>query len=126
MTATTYMSVLHDIGTSLAAAGFKKLVLYNSHGGNTALNDVMARDLRAEFSLRTFHMSASADAKPEGLNPQEAKYGFHAGEWTTAVLLRATRGESEAILYLHSQGRASAATFSCCKPATTYPSSAAL
>src|ERR1700679_3500898 len=32
MSATTYMAVLHDIGASLAAAGFKKLVLYNSHG----------------------------------------------------------------------------------------------
>ena len=90
LTATTYMSVLHDIGASIAAAGFKKLVLYNSHGGNTALNDVMARDLRAEFGLRTFHMSASAGAKPEGLNPQELKYGFHAGEWETAVILRCT------------------------------------
>jgi len=90
MSATTYMAVLHDIGASVAAAGFRKLVLYNSHGGNTALNDVMARDLRAEFGLRTFHMSASAGAKPEGLNPREAKYGFHAGEWETAVLLHAT------------------------------------
>jgi creatinine amidohydrolase len=90
MSATTYIAVLHDIGSSIAAAGFKKLVLYNSHGGNTALNDVMARDLRAEFGLRTFHMSASAGAKPDGLNPQEATYGFHAGEWETAVLLRAT------------------------------------
>ena len=90
LSAATYMAVLHDIGASVAAAGFKKLVLYNSHGGNTALNDVVARDLRAEFGLRTFHMSASADAKPEGLNPQEAKYGFHAGEWETAVLLHAT------------------------------------
>lgn len=90
MTAATYLSVLHDIGASIAAAGFKKLVLYNSHGGNTALNDVMARDLRAEFGLRTFHMGASAGAKAEGLSLQEAKYGFHAGEWETAVLLRAT------------------------------------
>jgi len=90
MSATTYMAVLHDVGASLAASGFKKLVLYNSHGGNTALNDVSARDLRAEFGLRTFHMSASAGAKPEGINPQEAQYGFHAGEWETAVLLHAT------------------------------------
>ncbi|MGA7157624.1 MAG: creatininase family protein [Acidobacteriaceae bacterium] len=90
MSATTYMAVLHDIGASIAAAGFKKLLLYNSHGGNTSLNDVMARDLRAEFGLRTFHMNASAGAKPEGLAAQEAKYGFHAGEWETAVLLRAT------------------------------------
>jgi creatinine amidohydrolase len=90
MSAGTYMSVLHDIGASVAAAGFKKLVLYNSHGGNSSLNDVMARDLRAEFGLRTFHMGAGAGAKAEGLNVQEAKYGFHAGEWETAVLLHAT------------------------------------
>ncbi len=90
ISATTYMSVLHDIGASIAASGFHKLVLYNSHGGNTALNDVMARDLRAEFGLSTFHMSANAGAKPEGLSAQESKYGFHAGEWETAVLLRAT------------------------------------
>jgi creatinine amidohydrolase len=87
LSATTYMAVLHDIGASLAAAGFKKLLLYNSHGGNTSLNDVMARDLRAEFGLRTFHMGASAGARFEGINPQEAKYGFHAGEWETAALL---------------------------------------
>ncbi len=90
MSAATYMLVLHDIGASVAASGFKKLVLYNSHGGNSALNDVMARDLRAEFGLRTFHMGAGAGAKAEGLSAQEAKYGFHAGEWETAVLLRAT------------------------------------
>ncbi len=99
MTATTYMAVLHDIGASIAAAGFKKLLFYNSHGGNTALNDVMARDLRAEFGLRTFHMSASAGAKAEGLDPQEAKYGFHAGEWETAVLLRATPELVDAAAY---------------------------
>ncbi len=90
MSAATYMAVLHDIGASVSAVGFKKLVLYNSHGGNTSLNDVMARDLRAEFGLRTFHMNSSAGAKAEGLSPQEAKYGFHAGEWETAVLLSAT------------------------------------
>lgn len=90
MSATTYMSVLHDIGASVHAAGFRKLLFFNTHGGNAALNDVMARDLRAEFGLRTFHMSGGAGAKLEGLNAQEAKYGFHAGEVETAWLLAAT------------------------------------
>ncbi len=66
MSAATYMAVLRDIGASVAAAGFKKLVLFNSHGGNSALNDVMARDLRAEFGLRTFHMSASGRREARG------------------------------------------------------------
>jgi creatinine amidohydrolase len=90
LSASTYMAVLHDIGASIAAAGFKKLLFFNCHGGNTALNDVMARDLRAEFGLRTFHMSGGAGASLEGLNPQEKKYGFHAGEVETAWLLEAT------------------------------------
>jgi creatinine amidohydrolase len=90
MSATTYMSVLHDVGASVHAAGFKKLLFFNCHGGNAALNDVMARDLRAEFGLRTFHMGGSAGAKMEGLSPQEQKYGFHANEFETALLLAAT------------------------------------
>jgi creatinine amidohydrolase len=89
LSASTYMAVLRDIGASVKAAGIKKLVLYNTHGGNTSLNDVMARDLRAEFGLRTFHMSGGAGARLEGVNPQEAKYGFHAGEVETAWLLAA-------------------------------------
>ena len=54
LSSATFMAVLRDLGSSLSKAGFRKLVLYNTHGGNTSLIDVMARDLRAEFGLRTF------------------------------------------------------------------------
>jgi len=90
MSASTYMAVLRDIGASVAAAGFKKLLFFNAHGGNMQLNDVMARDLRAEFGMRTFHMGASAGAVLEGLSAQERKYGFHANEVETSWLLAAT------------------------------------
>ena len=90
MLAATYMAVVRDIGASVAASGFKRLVLYNSHGGNSALNDVMARDLRAEFGLRTFQMGASGGAKFEDIGAQERAYGFHAGEYETSLLLAAT------------------------------------
>jgi creatinine amidohydrolase len=87
VSSTTFMAVLRDLGSSLATAGFKKLVLYNTHGGNTALIDVMARDLRAEFKLRTFTLHGSGGVKFDGLAPQERTYGFHAGEVETAFLL---------------------------------------
>jgi creatinine amidohydrolase len=90
LSASTFMAVLRDIGASVAASGFRKLVLYNTHGGNTALDDVMARDLRAEFNLRTFYLSGAAGAPATGLSPQERAYGFHAGEWETSLLLAAT------------------------------------
>jgi creatinine amidohydrolase len=87
VSATTFMAVLRDLGASIASAGFRRLVLYNTHGGNTSLIDVMARDLRAEFRLRTFAVHGSAGATFEGLAPQERAYGFHAGEIETAFLL---------------------------------------
>jgi creatinine amidohydrolase len=90
VSASTFMAVVRDIGASIAASGFKKLVLYNSHGGNSSLVDVMARDLRAEFGLRTFCLFGSAGAAFEGIAEQELKYGFHAGEIETAFLLSAT------------------------------------
>jgi creatinine amidohydrolase len=90
VSAQTFMAVLRDLGGSIAAAGFKKLVLYNTHGGNTSLVDVLARDLRAEFGLRTFSLFGSPGAVFEGVSQQERTYGFHAGEIETAYLLHAT------------------------------------
>jgi creatinine amidohydrolase len=90
VSAATFMAVVRDLGASIAAASFQKLVLYNTHGGNTSLVDVLARDLRAEFGLRTFSLFGSGGATPEGLSPQERIYGFHAGEVETAFLLHGT------------------------------------
>jgi creatinine amidohydrolase len=87
VSATTFMAVVRDLGSSLSKAGFQRLVLYNTHGGNTPLVDVMARDLRAEFGLRTFALHGSGGICFEGLNPQEKAYGFHAGEVETSYLL---------------------------------------
>ncbi len=80
VSAQTFLAVVRDIGASIAAGGFTKLVLYNTHGGNTSLVDVIARDLRAEFGLRTFTLFGSVGASFEGVSQQERTYGFHAGE----------------------------------------------
>ena len=90
VSAQTFIAVVRDLGASIAAAGFRKVVLYNTHGGNTSLVDVLARDLRAEFGLRTFTLFGSPGATFEGVSAQERTYGFHAGEIETAYLLHAT------------------------------------
>ena len=89
VSAHTFLSVVRDLGASIAAAGFKKLVLYNTHGGNSSLVDVLARDLRAEFALYTFSLFGSGGATFDGVSEQERTYGFHAGEIETAFLLHA-------------------------------------
>jgi creatinine amidohydrolase len=90
VSAATFMAVLRDLGASIAASGFKKVVLFNTHGGNASLVDVMARDLRAEFGLRMFSLFGSGGAAFTGLGEQERAYGFHAGEVETSFLLSAT------------------------------------
>lgn len=87
LSAQTFLSVVRDLGASIAASGFRKVVLYNTHGGNTSLVDVLARDLRAEFGLRTFSLFGSPGATFECVSTQERTYGFHAGEIETAYLL---------------------------------------
>lgn len=90
LSSSTFMAVLRDLGASVATAGFKRLALYNSHGGNASLVDVMARDLRAEFGLRTFALYGSGGICFDGVSAQERAYGFHAGEIETAFLLSVT------------------------------------
>lgn len=90
VSAATFLAVVRDLGASIAASGFQKVVLYNTHGGNSSLVDVLARDLRAEYGLRTFSLFGSGGVAPDGLSPQERAYGFHAGEVETAYLLHAT------------------------------------
>jgi creatinine amidohydrolase len=89
ISAATFMAVVRDIGASVAASGFRKLVLYHTPGGNSSLVDVMARDLRADFGLSTFCLFGSAGATFTGVEKQEKTYGFHAGEIETSLLLSA-------------------------------------
>jgi creatinine amidohydrolase len=89
LSAQTFLAVVRDLGVSIAAAGFRKVVLYNTHGGNSSLVDVLARDLRAEFGLHAFSLFGSGGMSFDGVSPQERTYGFHAGEIETAFLLHA-------------------------------------
>jgi len=90
VSSSTFMAVIRDLGASIAASGFHKLALFNSHGGNTSLVDVMARDLRAEFGLRTFTLFGAPGIDFDTVSQQERTYGFHAGEIETAFLLYGT------------------------------------
>lgn len=87
LSAGTLMSVLHDMAASVAQAGVRRLVLLNGHGGNGALLEVAARDIRAAHGLVTAHASwfAFADLAPW---PAEAlAHDLHAGDLETSAML---------------------------------------
>jgi creatinine amidohydrolase len=84
----TLLTLVTDIGASVARAGVKRLVLVNSHGGNVSVLDIAARRLRILHDLFVVNAMWARMGKPESQrDPVEGTYGIHAGRDETAVLL---------------------------------------
>ncbi len=93
--AETVLRLWTEIGECVAASGVKKLVLFNAHGGQVGLLDVVARDLRARlgllvYSVNWFHLPL-LDADGRDLNTvfsaEEHRFGIHGGEIETSLML---------------------------------------
>lgn len=88
LSANTLLSLLHDIADGVVRSGFRRLVLWNCHGGNRSLLDVAARDIHARTGLMVFTVFPPAvAADPVAVTNDEARYGIHAGDWETSVML---------------------------------------
>lgn len=86
--ATTVMAMWSEIGDSLARAGVRKLVILNSHGGQIAPMDIVARDLRLRHGMMVVAASWFAMGLPDGLfPPDEDHFGIHAGDMETSAML---------------------------------------
>ncbi|MCX7289062.1 MAG: creatininase family protein [Rhodobacterales bacterium] len=85
--AATLMAMWSDIGDSVARAGVRKLVILNSHGGQIAPMDIVARDLRLRHRMLVVAANWFAMGMPEGLfTPEENRFGIHAGDMETSVM----------------------------------------
>jgi creatinine amidohydrolase len=84
----TLMRILSNIGASLARTGFRRLVLLNGHGGNSAVLDIMARDLKIAHDLHvvTCHWYNFNEAETVS-DAAEQAYGIHAGLVETSAML---------------------------------------
>jgi creatinine amidohydrolase len=83
LSANTLMRVLDDVGRSIATTKAKKLVFVNAHGGNSALLQVVCRDLRLRYGLQTF-LAHPYVATDEG---NELGMGIHGGHDETSMLM---------------------------------------
>ncbi len=91
----TIIGLWTDIGESVAAAGIKKLLLFNSHGGQVSVMDLVARDLRARLDLLVYSVSwfnlPLLDARGHDVNElfgaDEHRFGVHAGDIETSMML---------------------------------------
>ena len=78
------------LGEGVARAGVKKLLLFNAHGGQVSLMDIAARELRSR-GLIVYHCSWWNLPLGEAVNglftPEEHRFGVHAGEIETSLML---------------------------------------
>ena len=70
------------------ARGVEKLVIVNSHGGNSPIIDIVARNLRVRFGMLVVITSWHRLGYPKGLfSEEELLHGIHAGEIETSLML---------------------------------------
>lgn len=88
LSAATLTAVLHDLGRSVARTPARRLAFLNGHGGNSALLQMVARDIRLETGLRTFTLHPRLPADQGGRSPEgELGMGVHGGHDETSVML---------------------------------------
>ena len=93
--ADTVIRLWTDIAESVSAAGVNKLVLFNTHGGNVGLLDVVARDLRARlgmlaYSVNWFDLPLKTPGGDDVLarfTPEELRFGVHGGQVETSIMM---------------------------------------
>jgi creatinine amidohydrolase len=87
----TILSVWMDIGACVARAGISKLVLFNSHGGQVSVMDMVARDLREAHDLMVYSSNwYSLPIDPlvlKEFSADEHRFGIHAGDIETSMML---------------------------------------
>jgi creatinine amidohydrolase len=84
----TLAKLWYEVGESVRRTGCRKLILFNSHGGQTQVMDIVCRELRIKLDMfavacswfRTVDSSDLIDA-------QEQRHGIHGGESETSIML---------------------------------------
>lgn len=85
---TALLGLWLSVGRGVARAGVRKLVLFNSHGGQKALVDQAALRLRVEHGMLVVRAHSFGLGMPPGLfDADELAHGIHGGEVETSLML---------------------------------------
>lgn len=79
------------VGECVARSGVKKLLLFNAHGGQASVMDIVARELRTRCGLIVYSCNwwnLTAGEAVEGLfSADEHRFGVHGGQIETSMML---------------------------------------
>ncbi|KQS71719.1 creatininase [Rhizobium sp. Leaf371] len=88
LSAQTLRLVWLDIARSAKRAGVRKIVLFNSHGGQISLMEMTCRDIRVELDMLAVACSWFRIAPVDDLFSQtEIVHGIHGGDIETSMML---------------------------------------
>lgn len=91
LSAETLMRVWMELGACVARVGVRKLLLFNSHGGQVSLMDIVARDLRERHDMIVYGSHWFTLPLPAGVaalfSADEQRFGIHAGDMETSMML---------------------------------------
>ena len=84
----TLIRLWMEIGDCVAAAGVRKLVIFNSHGGQGMVGEIVARDLRVKYDMLVVATNTYSFGTPAGMfSAAETQHGIHGGDKETSVVL---------------------------------------
>jgi creatinine amidohydrolase len=77
-----------DLAESVFRAGCRRIIFFNSHGGQPQLIDIVCRDLRVRLNMLAvncawFNVTEMTDL----FEPEELRYGIHGGAVETSLML---------------------------------------
>ncbi|MGQ7846026.1 creatininase family protein [Granulosicoccus sp. 3-233] len=88
LSATEALSAWTAIGLSVARAGFRKIVIVNSHGGNLDLISILTRELRVQADMLAVKCQWGSFGYPQDMySTHELAYGIHGGDVETSLML---------------------------------------
>ena len=89
------LQLVMEVGSQVAAMGFKRLILFNAHGGQIGLLEVAARELRVKCSgmaVLPCFLWRGVDALKDLIPSLEIEVGLHAALAETSLMLSLDSG----------------------------------
>lgn len=105
-TANNLIDAWLQVGLEVARSGIKKLVFVNSHGGNVAIIEIVARELRVRADMLAVKTGWGAFGDKGLFSDIENRYGIHGGDAETSLVMHF---RPELINHQHLQNYASVA-----------------
>lgn len=82
----TMLAVVEDIVASLSRHGFKKLVVLNGHGGNTAILRALGPTLKYKYNMDVYNLDLWASSFFAEVDCADPKTDIHGGDIETSIL----------------------------------------